>query len=123
MSQFQAIRDPLINLSIQINDGQAVFSYSKDGEPCHGNVEVYKAEAIRYQLIDTPDLVQFVGVGFLNPFNGNINSVLIEEGGRVVTINDLHKTAGIIKFQLILKYADHSVWLISPDPQIIDRED
>lgn len=33
MSQFQATRDPLINLSIQINDGQAVFSYSKDGEP------------------------------------------------------------------------------------------
>jgi hypothetical protein len=123
MSQFQATRDPLINLSIKINDGQAVFNYSKNGEPCDGNVEVNKPEAIRYQLIDTPDLVQFVGVGFLNPFNGNINSVLIEEGGRVITINDLHKTSGIIKFQFILKYAVHSVWLISPDPQIIDRQD
>ena len=53
MSQFQATRDPLINLSIQINDGQAVFSYSKDGEPCHGNVEVYKAEAIRKIFLRT----------------------------------------------------------------------
>lgn len=98
------------------------FSYWKDGKICDGNVVVESPQIITYELIESDGFV-FVGAGFLNPFDGIIDEVILSGDKRKLLLVDHDNVSGVTKFQLILRHSNSGLLLISPDPQITNRRE
>ncbi len=110
-----------IQVKITLNsEKEPKFSYWKGGKICDGNVVVESPQIITYELIESDGFV-FVGAGFINPFDGIIDAVTVADNGRKIFLVDYDNVSGVTKFQLILRHNNSGLLLISPDPQITNR--
>lgn len=113
----------LIEVTVQLNAAnEPVFSYTQNGEPTQGNVVVSVGQNIVYQLVNSAGY-SFVGAGFLTPNDGIIDEMEVSADGNELTLVDSDGTPGTTKFQLVLKNAQNSLYVISPDPQVLNKGD
>lgn len=111
----------LIEVTVQLNAAnEPVFSYMQNGEPSDGNVVVAKGQNIVYQLVNSAGY-SFVGAGFLTPNDGIIDAMEVSADGNQLTLVDTDATPGTTKFQLVLKNTQNSLFVISPDPQVVNK--
>lgn len=113
----------LIRVMVEMKGGEPIFSYmDASGEPTKGDVTMFKAGTITYQLQDnTSKGLKFAGLGFITPFDGVVDAVTISSDGNIIQVVDLDKTPGETAFQFVLTNTDNTLMLLSPDPQIINR--
>ncbi|WP_337842257.1 DP-EP family protein [Rheinheimera sp.] len=110
----------LIEVTVQLNAAnEPVFGYTQNGEPTDGNVVVAVGQNIVYQLKSAG--YSFVGAGFLTPNDGIIDEMEVSADGNQLTLVDTDATPGTTKFQLVLKNAQNSLFVISPDPQVVNK--
>lgn len=115
----------LVRVMVEMQGDEPVFSYmDAQGNPSDGNVCVVKAGTITYQLQDNTDKgLKFVGLGFLTPFDGIVDAVTVSSDGSIINVVDLDRTPGTTSFQFVLTNTDNTLMLLSPDPQIKNRND
>lgn len=126
MSSTQATTAITVQVMSDQNTGEAVFSYiSATGAPIpSGDVTVTAAGTITYTLNDqTGRNLRFVGVGFVTPFDGIIDSVTVSSDGLTVTMEDSDTTPGTTKFQFVLSNNTNTLLLLSPDPEVKNEPD
>ncbi|WP_110458126.1 DP-EP family protein [Shewanella algidipiscicola] len=113
-----------VKVNVDLENGEPVFSYSHfNGEPCEGDVTVTEAGTITYQLNDnTGKGLKFTGVGFITPFDGIVDAVTISSDGTLIQMLDLDNTPGTTKFQFVLSNAANTLLVLSPDPEVINRD-
>lgn len=113
---------PVIEVSVVLNaDQQPVITYSQNGQPVSGNVVVNCGENITYQLVGDTGF-SFLSAGFLTPFDQIIHSVLVSGDGQQLTLIDDDCVAGTTKFQFIFTNTTNNLLLLSPDPQVINKD-
>jgi hypothetical protein len=98
-----------------------VIRYSQNGQPVTGNVVVSCGETITYQLVNSAGF-SFLSAGFLTPFDQIIHSVEVSDDGQQLTLIDDDSVAGTTKFQFIFANTTNNLWLLSPDPQVINKD-
>lgn len=113
----------LVQVVVSLVNGEPAFSYlNSNGQPIDGDVTVTQAETITYQLVDnTGKGLKFAGAGFITPFDGVIDSVDVLDGGMQLQMVDSDQTPGTTKFQFILTNNSNSLYVISPDPQVVNE--
>lgn len=114
---------PMINVVVNLEQGEPVFSYqSASGEPLpSGDITVTEASTITYKLVDnTGRGLKFIGAGFNTPFDGIIDAVTVSSDGRYLQLLDADRTAGTTKFQFVLSNTSNTLFILSPDPEIIN---
>lgn len=112
----------IIQVKVVIDNNLPVFSYTCNGKPFEGALEIDKESTITYQLIDKTDKgLKFAGAGFKRPFDGIIDAVALGDNGNLLQLIDLDKVVGSAGFQFVLTNSTNSLMLVSPDPQIINR--
>ena len=105
------------------NDNEPEFNYTKDGIAVTGDFVVDQEQTISYQLIDkTNKGLKFTGAAFVKPFNKVIDDVWIQNNGQQINLLDLDKVVGKTSFRFVLSNSDNSLMILSPDPQIINRD-
>ena len=92
----------------------------QNGEPSDGNVMVLTGQDIIYQLVNSAGY-SFIGAGFLTPNDGIVDAMSVSADGQQLVLEDTDSTPGITKFQLILKNPQNSLFVISPDPQVVNK--
>jgi hypothetical protein len=113
---------PVIEVSVVLNaEQQPVITYSQNGQPVSGNVVVNCGENITYQLVGDTGF-SFLSAGFLTPFDQIIHSVLVSGDGQQLTLIDDDCVAGTTKFQFIFTNTTNNLLLLSPDPQVINKD-
>lgn len=115
---------PRVDVSISYNESAQIHEFlyfDETGQPTDGNVIVDKGETVVYRLKDSPDY-NFIGAGFVTPCDGVIESVSVIEDGQQLVLQDEDTVVGKTAFQLIVKCPQSTNWLISPDPQVINRD-
>lgn len=113
---------PVIEVSVTLDaDQQPVIRYSQNGQPVTGNVVVSCGETITYQLVNSAGF-SFLNAGFLTPFDQIIHSVEVSDDGQQLTLIDDDSVAGTTKFQFIFANTTNNLWLLSPDPQVINKD-
>jgi hypothetical protein len=113
---------PVIEVSVVLNAEQPpVITYSQNGQPVSGNVVVNCGENITYQLVGDTGF-SFLSAGFLTPFDQIIHSVLVSGDGQQLTLIDDDCVAGTTKFQFIFTNTTNNLLLLSPDPQVINKD-
>lgn len=111
----------LIEVTVQLNAAnEPEFSYMQNGEPSDGNVVVLTGQDIIYQLVNSAGY-SFIGAGFLTPNDGIVDAMSVSADGQQLVLEDTDSTPGITKFQLILKNPQNSLFVISPDPQVVNK--
>jgi hypothetical protein len=113
----------VINVVVDLAQSALVFSYqTTDGKTCDGDVTVTEACTITYQLLDNTGMgLKFVGVGFINPFDGVIDAITVSSDGKLVQMLDMDRTAGTTKFQFVLTNSTNTLMVLSPDPEVINK--
>ena len=113
---------PVIEVYIVLNaEQQPVITYSQNGQPVYGNVVVNCGENITYQLVSDTGF-SFLSAGFLTPFDHIIHSVRVSGDGQQLTLIDDDSVAGTTKFQFIFTNTTNNLLLLSPDPQVINKD-
>ncbi|MCS6231161.1 DP-EP family protein [Shewanella baltica] len=114
-----------IKVTVTLDNGTPIFNYiNAEGAECPGDVTITAASTITYLLDDqTGKGLKFVGAGFLTPFDGIIDAITLSSDGKLIQMVDLDHTTGTTKFQLVLTNSNNTLMLLSPDPQIINRQD
>lgn len=111
----------LIEVTVQLNAAnEPVFSYQQNGEPSDGNVLVVVGQDIIYQLVNSPGY-SFIGAGFLTPNDGIVDAMTVSPDGQQLILEDTDSTPGTTTFQLVLKNPQNSLFVLSPDPQVINK--
>jgi hypothetical protein len=111
----------LIEVTVQLNAAnEPEFSYMQNGEPSDGNVMVLTGQDIIYQLVNSAGY-SFIGAGFLTPNDGIVDAMSVSADGQQLVLEDTDSTPGTTKFQLILKNPQNSLFVISPDPQVVNK--
>jgi len=120
-TQGQAI---FFNLTIILDNDEPIFTYTNlDGTPKSGNVVINQYSTISYQLIDqTGKGLKFVGAAFTTPFDKIIDAITISSDGTLIQLTDLDETSGNTGFQFVLSNSSNTLLVLSPDPQVINRE-
>jgi hypothetical protein len=120
-TQGQAI---LFNLTITLDNDVPIFTYTNlDGTPKSGNVVINQYSTISYQLIDkTSKGLKFVGAAFTTPFDKIIDAITISSDGTLIQLTDLDETPGNTGFQFVLSNSSNTLLVLSPDPQVVNRE-
>ncbi|MDP5188825.1 DP-EP family protein [Rheinheimera baltica] len=113
----------LVKVVVSLVNGEPAFNYlNSEGQQYDGDVTVTQAETITYQLIDdTGRGLKFAGAGFLTPFDGVIDSIEVSPDGMQLQMIDTDQTPGTTKFQFILTNSSNNLFLISPDPEVINE--
>ncbi|MDP5136110.1 DP-EP family protein [Rheinheimera baltica] len=113
----------LVKVVVSLVNGEPAFNYlNSEGQQYDGDVTVTQAETITYQLIDdTGRGLKFAGAGFLTPFDGVIDSIEVSPDGMQLQMIDTDQTPGTTKFQFILTNSSNNLFLISPDPQVVNE--
>ncbi|WP_028772943.1 DP-EP family protein [Shewanella waksmanii] len=114
---------PTITVEISYDEKAKSHSFSyfdENGNQTCGNVIVKSGETITYVLANSEGY-EFIGAGFLTPSDGVIDSAAVVNQGQSLVLQDEDSVVGVTKFQLIVKCPNISNWLISPDPQIVNR--
>ncbi len=123
MNATTLIQGPVIEVMItQDTNQEPKVTYLQDGEVCTGSVVVTCGEDITYRLINSAGYA-FMGAGFLTPYDNIIDAVQVSEDGQELVLVDEDSVAGTTKFQLIFTNSTNSLLLLSPDPQIINKDD
>lgn len=112
-----------IKVNVTLKNGEPVFIYTDaNGQVCQGDITVTQAGTITYLLNDqTGKGLKFVGVGFVNPFDGIVDAVTISSDGMLLQLVDLDRTTGTTKFQFVLNNTANTLLVLSPDPEITNR--
>jgi hypothetical protein len=78
---------------------------------------------ISYQLIDkTGKGLKFVGAAFTTTFDGIIDATTISSDGNLIQLTDLNEVPGSTSFQFVLSNSANTLLVLSPDPQVINRD-
>jgi hypothetical protein len=121
MNATTLIQGPVIDVMITLNANQEPkVVYLQDGEVCTGSVVVTCGEVITYRLVDSAGYA-FVGAGFLTPYDHIIDAVQVSADGQQLVLLDQNNVTGITKFQLIFTNPTNSLLLLSPDPQVVNK--
>lgn len=114
-----------IKVTVKLENGEPVFTYTDaEGTECPGDMTITAASTITYLLDDqTGKGLKFVGAGFLTPFDGIIDAMTLSSDGSLLQMVDLNHTPGTTKFQFVLTNTSNTLMLLSPDPEIINRQD
>lgn len=113
---------PIIDVVITLDENQEPkVAYFQEGQIVTGNVVVTCGEDITYQLVNSAGY-SFMGAGFVTPFDNIIDSVRISADGQQLTLVDEDSIPGTTKFQLIFTNSVNSLLLLSPDPQVINKD-
>ena len=112
------------NVIVTLDDNSVPqFNYTHDNQPATGDVIVSQESYILYNLFDeTHKGLKFTGAAFVTPFDNVINAVSVNEAGNQITLQDLDTKNGKTGFRFVLTNAENTLLVISPDPQVIDRE-
>ncbi|RPA55719.1 DP-EP family protein [Shewanella vesiculosa] len=113
------------NLTVTLGDNNVpVFTYTNfDGSPVCGNVVINQYSTISYQLIDkTGKELKFVGAAFTTAFDKIIDAITISSDGTLIQLTDLDETPGNTGFQFVLSNTSNTLLILSPDPEVINRE-
>jgi hypothetical protein len=111
----------LIEVTVQLNAAnEPVFSYMQNGEPTDGNVLVVVGQDIIYQLVNSAGY-SFIGAGFLTPNDGIVDAMTVSPDGQQLILEDTDCTPGTTTFQLVLKNPQNSLFVLSPDPQVLNK--
>lgn len=122
MNATTLIQGPVIEVMITLDANQEPkVTYLQAGEVCTGNVVVTCGEDITYKLVNSAGYA-FMGAGFLTPFDKIIDAVQVSPDGQELVLIDEDSVQGSTKFQLIFTNPMNSLLLLSPDPQVINRE-
>lgn len=122
MNATTLIQGPIIDVMITLDANQEPkVTYLQDGEVCTGNVVVTCGEDITYRLVNSAGYA-FMGAGFLTPYDNIIDSVQVSADGQELVLVDEDSVVGTTKFQLIFTNTTNSLLLLSPDPQIVNRD-
>jgi hypothetical protein len=60
------------------------------------------------------------GLSFMTPFDGIIDAVSTD--GSLIHLTDLDEISGNTQFQFVLSNTSNTLLVLSPDPEIINRE-
>jgi hypothetical protein len=121
MNATNLIQGPVIEVMITLDANQEPkVTYLQDGEVCTGSVVVTCGEDITYRLVNSAGYA-FMGAGFLTPYDNIIDSVQVSEDGQELVLVDEDSVAGTTKFQLIFTNTTNSLLLLSPDPQVVNK--
>lgn len=114
---------PMINVVVNLEQGEPVFSYqTAGGQPLpSGDITVTEASTITYKLVDnTGKGLKFIGAGFNTPFDGIIDAVTVSTDGQYLQLLDTDCTPGCTKFQFVLSNTSNTLFILSPDPEVIN---
>lgn len=114
---------PIIEVMITLDANQEPkVTYLQEGEVCTGNVVVTCGQDITYRLVNSAGYA-FMGAGFLTPYDNIIDAVQVSADGQELVLIDEDSVKGTTKFQLIFTNTTNSLLLLSPDPQIINKDE
>lgn len=123
MNATNLIQGPVIEVMITLDANQEPkVTYLQDGAVCTGSVVVTCGEDITYRLVNSAGYA-FMGAGFLTPYDNIIDAVQVSADGQELVLIDEDSVKGTTKFQLIFTNTTNSLLLLSPDPQIVNREE
>lgn len=123
MQDKQLPQGPVISVIVRYNEKTLIHEflyYDESGTPTDGNVIVNSGETITYRLAETVGY-NFIGAGFITPSDGVIESVSVSKDGQSLILQDEDSVVGKTIFQLIFQCPQSSNWLLSPDPQVVNR--
>lgn len=118
--------DPIETSVTLDKNKQAIFGYAQSGIVCDGNVELTENTTITYVLVQgkkSPKGLRLTGAGFTNPFDGHIEKVTVSHDGQSIQLENNIENSGVSKYQFILESEENDLLLVSPDPQIINKDD
>lgn len=122
MNATNLIQGPIFDVMITLDANQEpTVTYLQDGEVCTGNVVVTSGETITYRLVNSAGYA-FIGAGFVTPYDHIIDAVQVSADGQELVLVDEDSVAGTTKFQLIFTNTTNSLLLLSPDPQVVNRD-
>lgn len=122
MNATNLIQGPVIEVMITLDTNQEPkVTYLQEGEVCTGSVVVTCGEDITYRLVNSAGYA-FMGAGFLTPYDNIIDAVQVSADGQELVLVDEDNVAGTTKFQLIFTNTTNSLLLLSPDPQVINKD-
>ncbi|QLE85263.1 DP-EP family protein [Shewanella sp. Scap07] len=116
---------PVITVHISYNEAGNVHEFlyvDEKGNPTDGTVIVTTGEIITYKMASSDINYSFVGAGFITPCDGVIESTCVSSDGQTLELQDEDSVVGKTSFQLIIKCPQSANWLLSPDPQVINRD-
>lgn len=123
MNDTNLIQGPVIEVMITLDSNQEPkVTYLQDGAVCTGDVVVTCGEDITYRLVNSAGYA-FMGAGFLTPYDNIIDAVQISADGQELVLVDEDSVKGTTKFQLIFTNSTNSLLLLSPDPQVINKDE
>lgn len=123
MNATNLIQGPVIEVMITLDANQEPkVTYLQDGEVCTGSVVVTCGETITYRLVNSAGYA-FMGAGFLTPYDNIIDAVQVSTDGQELVLIDEDNVKGTTKFQLIFTNTTNSLLLLSPDPQVVNKEE
>lgn len=113
-----------VEVAIERNGNSGVdFSYHQNGVACSGDIGVTSPTTLTYHISHSNIAgLRFTGAGFLNPFNGTIDSVTVSDDGQTLALEDSYQQAGIGKFQFLLTSEENNLVMMSPDPEVINKK-
>lgn len=118
----------IFDIKVTINNGALEFSYSIKGEnfnPCSDIILVKEKSILLFNLIrteDSPRGIKFSGIVKNDPFSKVIDEVLINKEGDQLLLEDLCKDDGEVEsFQFLFTSEEFSSYIISPDPQVLNK--
>ena len=122
MNATNLIQGPIIEVMITLDANQEPkVTYLQDGEVCTGSVVVTCGEDITYRLVNSAGYA-FMGAGFLTPYDNIIDAVQVSADGQELVLVDEDNVQGTTKFQLIFTNTTNNLLLLSPDPQIVNKD-
>lgn len=123
MNATNLVQGPIIEVMITLDDNQEPkITYLQDGDVTSGNVIVTCGEDITYKLVNSAGYA-FLGAGFLTPYDNIIDAVQVSADGQELVLVDEDNVKGTTKFQLIFTNTTNSLLLLSPDPQVVNKEE
>ncbi|KKL03434.1 hypothetical protein SD53_01280 [Rheinheimera mesophila] len=117
--------DPIETSVTLDKNKQAIFGYAQSGVVCDGNVELTENTTITYVLVPgkkSPKGLRLVGAGFTNPFDGHIEKVTVSSDGQSIQLENNIENSGVSKYQFILESEENDLLLVSPDPQVVNKD-
>mgnify|MGYP001762228347 CR=1 FL=1 len=121
MNATNLIQGPIIDVMITLGANQEPkVTYLQEGEVCTGSVVVTCGENITYRLVNSAGYA-FMGAGFLTPYDNIIDAVQVSADGQELILVDEDNVQGTTKFQLIFTNTTNSLLLLSPDPQVVNK--
>ncbi|WP_115719810.1 DP-EP family protein [Gallaecimonas mangrovi] len=104
--------------------GGASFLYytpGKDTPSTSNSIEVTGPEIILYRLKSAPDGFRFIGAVSKTPYNGVIEQSFTNPDGDQILLEDLCMDSGSVSYHLLLSNGSNAMFLMSPDPEVINK--